>query len=153
MTWLGKSIILCLIRRSKNRMRIWGEDIDITNIYRYCPFWYDEWTDNKGEKHCRPPWYRPFNIFLHRWVNDDGELMHDHPRWSITICLRGVLIEETPWERRVLTPGRFTIRSHKYIHRFRVGKGHRGKTWTLFIVGRRSHLQNDYRVIPYDQEY
>jgi hypothetical protein len=38
------------------------------------------------------------------------------------------------------------IRSRKAIHSFEVSAGYRGKTWTLFIVGRRKHRQNTYEV-------
>ncbi len=72
--------------------------------------------------------------------------MHDHPRWSITICLRGRLIEHTPWGAHVLSPGVIVVRSRKAIHEFEVPIGFRGKTWTLFIVGRRNYRQNTYRI-------
>ena len=106
--------------------------------------WYDEWI--KGDKrYNRPPWWRPFNAFLHCWNPEhDGETFHDHPRWSITLCLAGQLIERTPWAERTLTPGSVVIRSRKAIHAFYVPPEHRGKTWTLFIVGRRNHPQNRY---------
>ena len=45
-----------------------------------------------------------------------------------------------------LQPGSIVIRSRKAIHAFRVPKEHHGKTWTLFIVGRRNHRQNTYVV-------
>lgn len=122
---------------------------------RWCPFWFDEWTGSDGKKHNRPPWYRPFNILLHRWVTGDRDLsvMHDHPRWSITILLRGKIIEHTPWEKKVLTPGSVVIRGRKYIHTIEVPPEYRGKTWTLFIVGRRNYLQHYLNVVNYDKEY
>jgi hypothetical protein len=38
------------------------------------------------------------------------------------------------------------LRSRKYIHAFSIPEGYSGKTWTLFIVGRRNHRQNTYVV-------
>jgi hypothetical protein len=92
----------------------------------------------------------PFNALLHCWRPDAdyAEEMHDHPRWSITLCLRGELIERTPWRERRLRPGSIQIRSRKFIHKFEIPPEHRGKTWTLFIVGRRNHRQNTYQIIP-----
>ena len=120
---------------------------------RYAPFWHDEWTDSDGQHHQRPPWYRPFNLLVHRWLGSQEEQMHDHPRWSITICLRGRLIEHTPWGSTVLTPGSMAFRSRKAIHSLEVCKGYEGKAWTVFIVGRRNHLQNYYSIKGYDREF
>lgn len=109
---------------------------------------WDEGVKRNGEHYNRPPWWRPFNAFLHLWnpSDDQQEGMHDHPRWSITLCLRGSIFEHTPWRSRLLTPGSVVIRSRKYIHAFSVPDGSRGKTWTLFIVGRRNHVQNTFVV-------
>lgn len=108
--------------------------------------WNDEWISKDGkERHGRRPWYLPLNAFLHCWDPEhDGEEMHDHPRWSITVCLAGQLTERTPWGERVLTPGSIVVRSRKAIHSFYVEPRFRGRTWTLFIVGRRNHRQNRY---------
>lgn len=116
-------------------------------MHRYCPFWPDEWTGSDGEKYDRPPWWRPFNVLVHRWVASHREEMHDHPRWSITICLRGSLIEHTPWGSRVLTPGSIVVRSRKAIHAFEMVPGE--EPWTVFIVGRRNHRQNGFIVKPF----
>jgi hypothetical protein len=115
---------------------------------RYAFLWLDEFTDGSGRRHFRPPWWRPFNILLHHWNPEPGysEEMHDHPRWSISICIAGKLIEHTPWGDRTLTPGSVVIRSRKAIHGFSIPDGYSGKTWTLFIVGRRNHAQNTYAV-------
>lgn len=109
------------------------------------------WDRVRDEYQKRPgalPWWLPFNAFLHCWspVPNAREGMHDHPRWSVTICLRGKLTEATPWGRRVLVPGSVVFRTHKAIHEFFVPDGYKGKTWTLFIVGRRKHRQNTYKV-------
>jgi hypothetical protein len=117
---------------------------------RYAPFWPDEVRTDGGNVRCRPPWFRPFNILFHCWDPEPGseEAMHDHPRWSITVCLKGQIIERTPWSERLLRPGSIVIRSRKAIHSFVVPDEHLGKTWTMFIVGRRNHRQNTYFVLP-----
>lgn len=116
---------------------------------RFAPLWPDEWIQ-QGKHHFRPPWWRPFNILLHRWNLAEGvaEEMHDHPRWSVTICLAGRIVEVTPWGERLLKPGSIVIRSRKAIHAFRAPDGYAGEVWTLFLVGRRNHPQNTYAVTP-----
>ena len=115
---------------------------------RFAFLWPDERAHGDGEHRHRPPLWRPFNVLLHCWRPAPGceEAMHDHPRWSITICLQGKIVEMTPWGERTLTPGSVVIRSRKAIHAFHVPAEFRGKTWTLFIVGRRNHRQNSYTV-------
>lgn len=117
---------------------------------RYQPLWFDEWVSGNNKHYNRPPWWRPFNALLHNWCPepDTREDYHDHPRWSITICLLGKMIEHTPWGDHVLTPGSIMIRSRKAIHAFSIPEGYSGKTWTLFIVGRRNYRQNSYVVKP-----
>lgn len=117
-------------------------------------FRHDEWTDRQWDRHrdkysTRPhalPWWLPFNVFLHSWNPEPGsqEGFHDHPRWSITVCLAGKIIERTPWGARLLTPGSVVIRSRKAIHAFKVPEGHTGPIWTMFIVGCRKSRQNTY---------
>lgn len=150
-------ILLVLIRHWKRKDRArWLRRFQVVTFdkkflfWRHEVFWPDEWIGANGKHWNRPPWWRPFNAFLHWWKPGDGtrEGWHDHPRWSITICLRGRLIEHTPWCDNVLAPGRVIFRSHKYIHAFSVPDGYSGKTWTLFIVGRRNHRQNGYVVSP-----
>lgn len=116
----------------------------------------DEWPDSWWDPHrdqfpTRPnklPWWLPFNAFLHRWGlgAETPESFHDHPRWSITVCLKGRIIERTPWGERILTPGSIVVRSRKAIHSFQVPPS-AGEVWTLFIVGRRKHRQNTYAVV------
>lgn len=130
---------------------------------RYEIMRWDEWPDKfidrhnescschfcpvkKGNRPRRLPWWLPFNAFLHNWNPEPGatEEFHDHPRWSITICLKGGIVEETPWGKRELRPGSIVLRSRRAIHRFSLAKG--ADVWTLFIVGRRKVRQNTYRV-------
>lgn len=119
-------------------------------FWRFEPFWPDEWVGKEGVHHDRPPWWRPFNALLHNWAPEPGtrEGWHDHPRWSVTVCLRGRMTEHTPWGDKQLQAGAIVIRSRKAIHAFSIPEGFSGKTWTLFIVGRRNHRQNSYTVSP-----
>lgn len=119
-------------------------------LNRYSPFWRDEWIGRDGKHYNRPPWWRPFNILLHQWVATHNEEMHDHPRWSITIVLRGKIVEHTPWGSRTLTPGSIVVRSRKYIHAFEFEEG--AEPWTIFIVGRRNHQQNGFIVKPFGKK-
>lgn len=115
--------------------------------HRYAPFFTDEIQRGDDTIYKPLPWYMPFNILLHNWrEHDDMENMHDHPRWTFTICLKGELIEKTPWGERVLRPGSMVLRSPRYIHGFRVTAEHSCRTWTLFLVGRRRYPQNSYIV-------
>lgn len=162
MRWVCAWILLLLIRRVRAKKdwycRKWSAGSVVTFdgkflFWRMAPFWQDEWVsvkDGVRKHYYRPPWWRPFNALLHNWRPEPGtrEGWHDHPRWSITVCLRGRMIEHTPWGDHVLTPGSIMIRSRKAIHAFSIPDGYSGKTWTLFIVGRRNHRQNSYVVTP-----
>lgn len=127
--------------------------------------WPDSWWDEHRLRHekamaegrtvegydfrKRPnalPWWLPFNAFVHRWNTADGvaESFHDHPRWTITVCLKGRIIERTPWGERLLKAGSLVIRSRKAIHAFKTADAYAGEVWTLFIVGRRKARQNTY---------
>lgn len=129
----------------KPKTDLWNENKDI-GTERYYVFRYDErWDKNHGLVN-RLPWYIPFNLFVHRWLKSDDGAMHDHPRWSITIVLKGRLIEDTPIKRKWLTPGSVVFRSRKSIHRFEIPKLWEEKTFTLFIVGRRRYFQHYYNV-------
>lgn len=118
----------------------------------------DEWPDSLWDKYrdqypARPkglPWWLPFNAFIHHWKlgRSTPESYHDHPRWSVTVCLKGRIIERTPWGERLLKPGSVVIRSRKAIHAFEVPDAEHGEVWTLFIVGRRKHRQNSFVVTP-----
>ena len=149
---LAKGFILWGVRRTPGRPAKMRNGDGKFNLFRFQFLWPDE-TILNGKHLNRPPWWRPFNAFLHCWrPRHDGEEFHDHPRWSITIVLRGRIVELTPWHSKILKPGSVVIRSRKAIHSFRVPDGYRGKTWTLFIVGRRNHRQHIYRIhtLPID---
>lgn len=156
-TQLRDWLIAWLVAHSKdvaNVVTFAGENL----FTRYEIFRKDEWPDRWFDRMLatepgakRPnslPWWLPANAFLHHWRlgPNTPESFHDHPRWSITICLKGKIIERTPWGERLLTPGSVVFRSRKSIHAFEVPEG-AGDVWTLFVVGRRKHRQNSYEVI------
>lgn len=111
-------------------------------------FWWDEHREAYPVRPNKLPWWLPFNAFLHNWQPEPGfaEEMHDHPRWSVTICLKGRIIERTPWGDRLLEPGSTVLRSRKAIHSFALPEEPQDEIWTLFIVGRRKYRQNTYVV-------
>lgn len=140
-----KRIIDRAIQRWSTAMnnRLTNSNDEVTTS-RYHFLWPDEyWSDQHGLVN-ELPWYLPFNVFLHCWTKSDDGLLHDHPRWSITIMLRGCLIEETPIRYKWLTPGSVVFRSRKYVHRMIVPERYAGNAWTLFIVGRRRFKQSYY---------
>jgi hypothetical protein len=150
--WLVARFIAWTVKHDPDGQRVVTHDTHSLLFIRRCPFWDDEhhYLKRDGElvRAFRPPWYRPFNILLHEWKAAHREAMHDHPRWSITICLRGRIIEHTPWGSRPLRPGSVVFRSRKAIHAFEL-PADAGEPWTLFIVGRRNHRQNGFIVKPF----
>ena len=144
---LVRQFIVWAVRRTDASSRVQVVTFDRENSFRRFAFlWRDEYVSRSGQHWDRPPWWRPFNVLLHCWRPSPRteEAMHDHPRWSVTVCLAGRIVERTPWGERTLRPGSVVVRSRKAIHAFRVPDGFRGRTWTLFIVGRRNHQQNRY---------
>lgn len=133
--------------RERHPLSVVRHEDRVQIMKRYQPFWPDEFVTQAGVHHDRPPWWRPFNILLHHWIAGQREEMHDHPRWSITVVLRGRLIEHTPWGSRHLRPGSIVIRSRKAIHALEIVPGE--DPWTLFIVGRRNHKQSGFLVMPF----
>lgn len=114
------------------------------NTQRYWIFKPDEyWRKGWGLVNALP-WWMPFNVYLHRWDGSDTGYPHDHPRWSVTIVLRGRLWEQRPKKHAWLTPGSMVFRSHKFVHKILVPKPWARKTYTLFIVGRRRWVQSYY---------
>ena len=90
-----------------------------------------------------------FNIYLHHMRHDDDDRApHDHPWWSLSLCLRGVIREHQMEIRRTRTwptreagrdwyinwigKGDWKWRSNQYIHRLELPFG---DAWTLFITG------------------
>ena len=79
------------------------------------------------------PRTRSFRVYLHHFrAPDPDPHLHDHPKWFLSIGLRGWYEEETP-EKTVLWRAPW-IRwfPSKHIHSIRkVGKG----TWTIVFCG------------------
>lgn len=130
----------------KRRLKNEREGVRKVVARRLMPFFQDEIQRGDDTIHRALPWWAPCNALLHCWFAHEDVEMHDHPRWSVTVCLKGQLIEKTPWGERVLRAGSIVFRSSRYIHGFRVAAEHSGRTWTLFIVGRRRRCQNTYVV-------
>lgn len=89
-------------------------------------------------------WYlaksRWLNVYLHNWLRSDRDRAHhDHPWPSLTIVLRGQLVEHTIdaggiHRRRLLKAGQWRLRpSGAAAHRIEVVDG--PTAWTLFITG------------------
>ena len=148
-----RKLVSCFIiwarRRAPRRVRVasWHrhENRREFNFSRFEFLWPDEpWRENIPGKFL--PWWRPFNVLLHCWAPKCKiEEFHSHPRWTITIVIRGKLFERRPnGTEKALTPGSIVVRSHKSVHAFRIPEGYSGKTWTIFICGRRRHGQTFY---------
>jgi hypothetical protein len=81
------------------------------------------------------PRNRFFNVYLHKFMrSDDDRAIHDHPWYSVSILLKGEMIEHSfkgirhiPW----LFP---VFRTAKFAHRLELVKG---PVWTVFITGPR----------------
>lgn len=148
---LTRKLIMLMVRRTDwfrvHPLTPWASELRPMKrlANRYMPFLRDEVQTGQNTIHKPLPWWAPFNLLLHHWLaHDDLNEFHDHPRWSVTICLKGELVEKTPWGERTLKPGAIVFRSPRYIHGFRVEREHSARTWTLFIVGRRRRAQNTY---------
>lgn len=111
------------------------------------------------------PRNRFFNIYLHKIVRDDDDrALHDHPWWSISLCLKGKMCEvaarrsiyqngkweydATDTERHIIRRFQIRIRPAKLAHRLVLAKNKDGfdeygfpakefykPCWTLFITG------------------
>jgi len=89
-----------------------------------------------------------FNIYLHQMLHDDDDQApHDHPWWSLSLCLSGVIKEyETPAEPNflgsklrinIIKKGMWKWRGKEYIHRLVLPEG---EAWTLFITGPKARV-------------
>ena len=81
------------------------------------------------------PRNRLLNIYLHKFLgSDDDRALHDHPWYSLSITLKGRLIEHLPGNnRRTITAGGITLRSPKFQHRIELPAGE--SAVTLFMTG------------------
>lgn len=92
-----------------------------------------------GDRYMLRWWVIPrnkyFNIYLHHILHsDDDRALHDHPWWSLSLCLDGQTLEyRKDAEPRYVRTGDIVLRSASAAHRLEL----RDKTdcWTLFITG------------------
>ena len=86
-----------------------------------------------------------FNIYLHHMMHDDDDRApHDHPWWSLSLCLNGRIKEHELLPKRGLLggPQRYRIndivagqwkwRGKEYAHRLELPDD---EAWTLFMTG------------------
>lgn len=97
----------------------------------------------KDDPYMRRWWIIPrnrfFNIYLHQMLHDDDDrALHDHPWWSLSLCLRGVIGEVYADGKyhctRMIRRGKIVPRSGRAAHRLTLPEG---EAWTLFITGPR----------------
>jgi len=92
-----------------------------------------------GEKYLHR-WYviprnRLFNIYLHKfYASDEDRALHDHPWWSMSVLLRGEVIEHQFNKVRIIPRWLPVFRSAKFAHRLELVKG---PITTVFITGPR----------------
>lgn len=135
-------------RRRRGFTRVVNER-GVMEIRRWELLRQDEYYLSDGRLINKLPWWCPFNVFLHHWTPPrEPETMHDHPRWSVTLCLANSITESSPWSTRVLEPGDIVVRSRRAIHSFAAAPSgkRRNSAWTIFIVGRRRYEQHWYDV-------
>lgn len=78
------------------------------------------------------PRNRMFNMYLHKILkSDNAKALHDHPWWSISIPLKGLMAEKTPQGIYILSKWKPKFRKPTYQHSLIVDK----PVWTLFITG------------------
>ena len=78
-----------------------------------------------------------FNIYLHRFTSsDEDRALHDHPWWSVSFLLFGMLVENynrgSYIDARLITWGLPMFRSATFAHRIILLSD---IAWTLFITG------------------
>ena len=75
------------------------------------------------------------NVYLHKFGrSDDDRALHDHPWYSVSLLLKGELLEHS-FNRKRHIPWLWPVcRSAKFAHRLELVKG---PVWTLFITGPR----------------
>ncbi len=81
------------------------------------------------------PRNRVLNVYLHKFLgSDDDRALHDHPWYSISVVLKGKMIEHLPGGRkRIIGAGKFTVRAPKFQHRIELPADETAVT--LFITG------------------
>lgn len=120
--------------------------------------------EDPADPYMRRWWIIPrnkfFNIYMHHMLHDDDDRApHDHPWWSLSLCLRGQIKEHRMfqpgmrapmnyrrswwkfWTRfksvvwgepQTIVKGDWKFRDQNYIHRLELPLG---DAWTLFLTG------------------
>lgn len=57
------------------------------------------------------------NVYLHRTMQNDGDVMHDHPWDNTSLLIWGSYIEETPTDNFLRSPGDVIHRKAEDAHR------------------------------------
>ncbi len=75
------------------------------------------------------------NVYLHTFLgSDDDRALHDHPWHSLSLLLKGTLIEHRPnGSANVIKAGKFSFRSPEFLHRIELPEDQTAVT--LFITG------------------
>ncbi len=88
-----------------------------------------------------------FNIYMHRMLHDDDDRApHDHPWWSLSLCLQGYIQEhqlrdkaywisqeqDQAWNINHIYFGQWKWRGLHYTHKLKLPTG---EAWTLFMTG------------------
>lgn len=77
-----------------------------------------------------------FNIYLHHMLHsDDDRALHDHPWWSISLCLAGTMeeVRSHPVSWAEVEQGMVIVRHAAIPHRLVLALGR--DAWTLFVTG------------------
>lgn len=74
------------------------------------------------------------NLYVHEFLrSDDDRALHDHPWWSVSVCLSGEMIEHLPSGRvRCVRAGDVRLRSARHAHRLELVSD---RALTLFLTG------------------
>ncbi len=91
------------------------------------------------------PENRFFNVYLHRFLRDDDDrVLHDHPWHSVSLLLKGQVLEVYRMndcnldQTRVLYRGQLIYRKASFAHRLFLPQSQFGgcpDAWVLFVTG------------------
>jgi hypothetical protein len=85
------------------------------------------------------PRNRLCNVYLHCFMrSDDDRALHDHPWYSLSLALRGEVLEHSVGpdgapSTRAIAAGAWRLRTATYAHRLELAAG--AHCWTLFLTG------------------
>jgi hypothetical protein len=74
-----------------------------------------------------------FNIYLHEFVNDDYDVPHSHPWWSLSFILKGSYLEHVNGQRKVREKWGLVLRRPETFHRIQYLE----RCWSIFLTGPR----------------